>query len=93
MIITDKKMLQDIMYSDGDWLEIEEGEWTQDCKYQLQTNIVQNVVTGKFYRYTIARSGSPFTDWEYDHDYGDMPELQEVELKVETITREVWRPV
>lgn len=69
---------------------IEESEWTQDYKYQNMDVIVKHIPTGKFYEGGVSRSGSPFTDWEYD--YGDCT-LYEVKRVTETITREVWKAV
>lgn len=74
----------------SNWLLIEEGEWIQDGKYQERTNIVQDVRTNLYYRYTITRSGSPFTDWYYT--YSDYSEhyLEEVTKQTRTITITEW---
>lgn len=91
MKLENKEMLEELLEGVGDWKMVVEGEWVQDCKFQLLTVIVEYLPTGKFYRCTIGRSGSPFTDWEYDHDYGDLPDLEEVVQVEKTIT--VWEAV
>ncbi|MEW9697987.1 hypothetical protein [Paenibacillus sp. SI8] len=44
-----------------------------------------------FYRSYISRSGSYFTDWNYD-DWGDA-DITEVSKVTRTIVREVWEAV
>lgn len=55
----------------------EDGEWEQDGKCQYCDIIFTDGT--KFYRASISRSGSPFTDWYYD-DYGNA-DIDEVEQK------------
>lgn len=62
---------------------VEVGEFEQDGKYQ-DADIIFTDGT-KHYRTYITRSGSPFTDWEYE-DYGDAV-IDEVEKREVTITR------
>lgn len=93
MKIENAEMMECIEEGAEDWEIVEEGEWTQDYKYQHQTNIVKHIPTGKFYEYSISRSGSPFTDWEYSHSYGDYPDLIEVEKKERVITETYWAVV
>lgn len=90
IFIENKDQLNDILYGDGDWSVVEEGDWTQDYKYQHQTNIVKHLPTGDHYRYEISRSGSPFTDWYYSYEDGDYPHLFKVELKERTIVVKEW---
>lgn len=59
----------------------EEGEWEQDDKFQFCDIIFTDGT--KFYRASISRSGSPFTDWHYE-DWGTA-DIDEVEQK-EVIT-------
>ena len=68
----------------------EENKWVQDGKYQEQTNIVKDSLTGKFYRYSISRSGSPFTDWYYPHQDESKHYLEEVTQQTRTITVTEW---
>lgn len=72
------------------WVLVEEGDWVQDGKYQEQTNIVKDSLTGKFYRYSISRSGSPFTDWYYPHQDESKHYLEEVTQQTRTITVTEW---
>ena len=74
----------------SNWLLIEGGEWVQDYKYQLKTTIVQDVRTNLYYRYTISRSGSPFTDWYYPHEEESEHYLEEVTKQTRTITITEW---
>ena len=88
--VTDSEMMEEIKEGCGDWEVVEEGDWTQDYKYQHKESVVKHVPTGKFYSYGISRSGSPFTDWYYSYDDGDFPELLEVEKKERVITETYW---
>lgn len=46
---------------------IEEGEWTQDYKFQSRDIIFKH--QDKYYIISETRSGSPFSHWEYEeHD-------------------------
>lgn len=62
---------------------VEEGEFEQDYKYQSAQIIFTD--GSKNYSGYITRSGSPFTDWEYE-DYGDA-DLTEVEKREVTVTK------
>ncbi len=66
---------------------VEDGGWTQDYKYQHQDTVVKDD-EGNHFMLSNTRSGSPFSDW----DYGE-PNICQVEPKVETITRVVWKTV
>lgn len=70
--------------ADGKHLTVvEEGEFEQDGKTQSAELIFRD--GEKFYRAYVYRSGSPFTDWDYD-DWGDA-DVQEVEKREVKITR------
>lgn len=88
--VTDSEMMEEIECGDGDWEVVEEGEWTQDYKYQHQVSVVKHIPTGKYYQYEISRSGSPFTDWYYSYEDGYYPDLMEVEKKERVITESYW---
>lgn len=45
--------------------EVEEGEWTQDYKYQQSTTIVKHTESGRCFEVHQRRSGSYHTDWYY----------------------------
>jgi hypothetical protein len=69
---------------------IDEGEWTQDHKYQYRDIIFK--FGEKFYCLGSSRSGSPFTDWYYSsEDWNDTVECCEVE-KVEVV-KYIWKAV
>ena len=91
--VTDSEEMKEIEEGCGNWEVVEEGEWTQDHKYQHKESVVKHVPTGKCYHYEISRSGSPFTDWYYSHEDGDFPDLVEVEKKERVITETYWSVV
>ena len=91
--ITDSEMMEEVEYGGDDWELVEDGEWSQDHKYQHKESVVKHVPTGKFYHYEISRSGSPFTDWYYSYEDGDYPDLVEVEKKERVITETYWSVV
>ena len=73
---------------DNPWVMIEEGEWTQDCKYQFLEGITYHIESDKYYKYELSRSGSPFSEWYYSHQdsgYVELVEVKKVEKKVITI--------
>lgn len=63
-----------------DYKEIEEGEWTQDHKYQhcdATYKLFLSDGTERFVNISMARSGSPFTDWYYQiNDASEVPKFQ-----------------
>jgi hypothetical protein len=63
----------------------EEGEWTQDYKYQNLTTIVKHVETDTFWAIHQSRSGSYHTDWYYND-----PDCNQVKPVEETITIVKW---
>ncbi len=66
---------------------VERGEWICDGKWEYQDLVFEHLETGKFYLQTNARSGSEFTDYEYEAD----TELQQVEEKQIIVKK--WLPV
>lgn len=89
--ITDSEMMEEIECGSGVWEVVDEGEWTQDYKYQHIQSVVKHIPTGKFYQYELSRSGSPFTDWYYSYEDGDYPELFEVVQAERVITQKYWK--
>lgn len=69
---------------------VEEGEW-DGAGEKYQTLDVIFTDGERFYSGCITRSGSYFTDWEYD-DYGDA-DIDEVRKVTRTITVERWEAV
>lgn len=74
----------------SNWLLVEKGDWVQDGKYQEQTNIVRDNRTGLYYRYSLTRSGSPFSEWYYTHEDESEHYLVQVEQRTRTITITEW---
>ena len=66
---------------------VEEGDWTQDYKYQYSETIVKDD-EGNHFMLSNSRSGSPFTDWEYGE-----PSITQVVPKVKVISTVEWVPV
>lgn len=92
MQLSKQETRQVTQYDHEDFEVIEEGEWTQDCKHQYCDIFVKHLPTGKFYEYSISRSGSYHSDWYYSYE-DEGAELAEVQKVTETITREVWQAV
>lgn len=67
---------------------IEETDWDDQGKYQFQDVIFKK--DEKYYMFTIGRSGSYFSDYDYDYseDKNGMVECVEVTKKTKTI--EYW---
>ena len=74
----------------SNWLLIDGGEWVQDGKYQHKTCIVQDVRTNLYYRYSLTRSGSPFSEWYYTHEDESEFYLQPVKQRTRTVTITEW---
>ena len=91
--ITDSEMMEDIECGSDVWEVVEDGEWTQDHKYQYKESVVKHIPTGKFYQYGVSRAGSPFTDWGYSYEYGDYPDLCEVTQEERTIVQQYWKVI
>lgn len=45
---------------------IVDGDWVSEGKYDLKESIYKNLETGKFYVSCSSRSGSYFSDYEYE---------------------------
>ena len=91
--ITDSEMMEEIKYGSDIWEVIDDGVWTQDCKYQHKDTLVKHIPTGKFYKYCVSRSRSPFTDWCYSYEYGDYPILYEVVQEEGNVVQKFWKVV
>lgn len=80
--------IEDEIEVDGvDLTLVERGEFEQDGKYQDADVIFTD--GNKHYRSFVTRTGSPFTEWEWE-DYGEA-HVEEVEKREVTVTR--WMPV
>ena len=74
-----------------DWIKVVDGDWVCDGKWEFQTSIVQSVETGKFYEYSLSRSGSYYSDYYYVHQEDDNGvELSEVVKKERVVTETYW---
>jgi len=85
---------QECLYGNCDGYEfelVEEGEWTQDYKYQYRTIILKRKVDGTFWRHGEARTGSPFTDWHYEGSRDEEFTLTQVEPVEVTVTE--WKAI
>lgn len=69
---------------------VEEGEW-DGAGEKYQTLEVIFTDGERYFSGTITRSGSYFSDWNYD-DYGDA-DITEVRKVTKTITVERWEAV
>jgi hypothetical protein len=70
------------------WIEVDDGAWEQNGKYQCCSQIVQHLPSGRHFMLSQSRSGSPFTDW----DYGET-DVDEVKKEVRIIEQTVWTAV
>ena len=67
--------------------EVEEDNWTDDGKYSY-SSAVYKCDQGNHFMVHSSRSGSYYSDYYYSE-----PSVTQVEPKVETITRVVWKEV
>ncbi len=68
---------------------VDKGTWYADerGKYQTTDRIVRDTETDLFYSLTVSRSGSYYTEWDYDFD------LTMHEVKKGERTVPFWEPV
>lgn len=71
------------------WDYVDEGDWTQDHKYQNVEHVIQHLKSGRCFMVFASRSGSYHTDWYYTYDNAPI-EVKEVK-RVVTLTE--WEPV
>ncbi len=69
-----------------DFEEVESSDWDVDGKWQHCEAIVKQFSTGKFFSYTLSRSGSPYSDYYYSYEDGGvtLTEVQKVKKVIET---------
>lgn len=70
------------------WIEVDEGNWEQNGKYQYCSQIVQHLPSGRHFMLSQSRTGSPFTDWDYTET-----DVDEVKKEVRVIEQIVWAAV
>lgn len=66
---------------------VDEGEWTQEHKYQSAEQIVKHTLTGRHFCLSRSRCGSYHTDWYYSRTL-----ITEVVKVEKTIVVTVWEP-
>lgn len=71
------------------WEYAEEGDFTQDHKYQYASHVIRHIKSGRCFEVSCSRSGSYHSDWYYTYD-SDPVEVKSVEKVVKTI---FWEPV
>lgn len=64
---------------------VEEGDWTQEHKYQSAEHIIKHKLSGRHFCVSQSRSGSYHSDWYYGES-----DLSEVKQVTETITVTKW---
>lgn len=64
-----------------DYIILENGNWISNGKYQFKETVCQHTHNGKFFLVSQERSGSYYSDYEYDE-----PSCHEVVPKVITQT-------
>lgn len=76
-------LFQESVLEDGEiHLEVyEEGDFVSGGKYESADYIVKCHKTGRFYKFDVARTGSPYTDWYYEYDT-DLDEVRQEEVKI-----------
>jgi len=87
--------LNELRCNDGDidiydidesvWEVTEEGDWTQDHKYQSSESILTHIESGRHFCLSRNRSGSYHTDWYYGEAH-----VCEVKPVTETVTITKW---
>jgi hypothetical protein len=87
-----KQDAKDLLWGDStdDYEFVESSEWEQDAKMQ-SCRVIFKTKNNDYYAYWVYRSGSPFTDWDYDLDYNKTIECQQVR-QVEVVKTD-WVPV
>ena len=79
---------------DEDWTMVEEGDWISSGIWEIQTCVVMNNESGKYYKYELSRSGSYYSDYYYKHmEDDDGVELSEVKPVEKTIVVKSWEYV
>lgn len=85
--ILDKEDYNDLVCGDSTekFSVVKEGNWVSEGKWETKEVIFKDDETGKFYSINGMRSGSYYSDYEYEDDL----EAVEVEAVKKVIT--VWR--
>lgn len=85
-----REQFRNIVYEGlEDFEEVESSDWEVDYKWQHCEVIVKQFSTGKFFSYTLSRSGSPYSDYYYIYE-GEGVTLTEVQKVKKVIEIEEW---
>ena len=49
------------------WRVVDQTDWKAVSKYQTMDYILEDLKEGKYFKATISRTGSPYTDWHYEY--------------------------
>ena len=82
-----QEQFRNLVYEDlEDFEEVESSDWKVDYKWQHCEVIVKQFSTGKFFSYTLSRSGSPYSDYYYSYEDGGvtLTEVQKIKRVIET---------
>lgn len=70
--------------NDNEITVVERSEWEDDGKVAYMRIVVKDAVTNKHYSFHISRTGSYYTDYEYDmYDYPS-------EVKAKQVIKTIW---
>lgn len=73
-----------------DYEVVDWGDWDDQGKYQYCYPVVKHINLGEFFCFTVQRSGSYFSAYDYDFPDAELTEVHKVKKVVET---EVWEAV
>ena len=73
-----------------DYETVDEDDWDDQGKYQYCYPVVKEIASGKSYTFCVQRSGSYFSDYDYNFPDNELTEVRKVKKVVET---EVWEAV
>lgn len=77
--------MKDIWQEDHpDYDMVEDVEWDDQGKYQYCYPVVQHIESGKFYTFCVQRSGSYFSDYDFDFPDSELTEVQKIKKVIET---------
>ena len=73
-----------------DYELVDGDDWDDWGNYQYCCPVVRHVESGKFFTFIVQRSGSHFSDYDYDFPDAKLTEVHKVKKVVET---EEWEAV
>ena len=66
---------------------IEDGDFVSEGKYEHKESVVRHKETGKYYSVFQSRTGSYFTDYEFEND------LEAVEVEPVEVTKTIYKVI